>query len=590
MGSNFLKQSLGLIGANPDQHPALTPAERVLRGAGEGAASVMLPEAAVGALGDKLASAVPKTADFLENTFGSAKSLPGALTNAGVGAASGFGSAAAGELPVPDSWKPLAEMGGGLLGGGIGALSAQVPTLARQGFDAAGKFIAPMTNPGAVAGARLAEAAGSKDALLNALEDNRGVVLPGSVPTLAEQTQIPGIAALQHQIETKNGVPFQERRAAQNQARVGALTGLQPTGSPEDVASFLRSQLEDLDQRAEGMVAQRTGAAQAATGELGGVQSPEFYGAQITGQVQPQIDAATAGARGANQGLGDYVTPEQSGAQLRGAAQSADEATNQKINALYDAVNPHGTLNTVVAPLRQKTVQIAQTVNRAAGDEMTPDENRLFQAASSFPDVIPFNTLRAFDRNVTAAMSAERAARGKTGTYARLVQLKNATQDAIQNGVANQIAYERQAVARGEIAPEDTVESRLSQNLQNKVADWYAQRNAGIASGTEGYGANTGGGSAPSARISGTAGSARGRSGSNASAEGIPQQLVPNFDEAAADRLETAKQAYAAYAQSKDGLIKNILKDNGFKGQTGSWILVFRTKSSFPARRATRRR
>ncbi len=272
MGSNFLKQSMGLIGANPDTRPPLTPAESVLQGAGEGAASVMIPEAGVGAIGDQLAAYAPKTANALESAFGSAKTLPAALGNAGVGAASGFGTATADQLPIPDQWKPMARMGAGLVGGGIGAVGAQVPTLAREGMDAARNFIQPMlkSGPAQIAGSKLAAAAGGKDTLLNAIQDNPGTLVPGSAPTLAEQTQIPGISSLQHQFETQNGVPFQERRAAQNQARVSSLTGLQPNGSPEDVASFLRTQLADLDQQAEGVVTQRTGAAQSATGQLGG--------------------------------------------------------------------------------------------------------------------------------------------------------------------------------------------------------------------------------------------------------------------------------------------------------------------------------
>lgn len=565
-GSETMKQGLGLIGANPDEHQPRNATERILGGLGEGAAGVMLPEAAVGAIGSKVA---PQTAAVLDHTFGSAKSVPGAVGNATVGALAGAGGEGAAEV-VPDKWKPAARLAGNVLGGGVGAGLSQVPTLARAGARAAGDFTAPMRTAGqeGLAGTRLAEAMGGKDAGLNAIQDNPGSLVPGSQPTLAEQVQIPGVSALQHQVETENGVPFQERRATQNQARVDALGNVQPTGAPEEVANRFRSNLAALDQKAEGLVNARTGQAQTEASNLGGTQTPEFYGSQISGEVQPQIDAATRQAVDATRSLGGTGTPEEYGAAQRAAAETAKAALNAQRRAHYDAIDPDGTLNIVASPVRTRGEQMARSIDPLA-QPATGEEAAILHAVTTLPDVIPFNSLRALDSRITAAVSQERRTAGETPAWGRLTQLKGAVQDAISNGVANQVEHERQAVSAGAMQPEQTLESRLRDlwgvNAGSSTADLRqsAQRAGPDSFGFPGDGSTARTGSPRTGRET------AGRTGEAAGDQGIsPPPLQPNFDEAAASRLDAAKQTHAAYAQTfKQGPIGDMLRTNGFAGQ-----------------------
>lgn len=522
MGSRWIKDKLlGSIGANPDTLPAQTALERILRGAGAGAAGVLLPEAALaGGVGAGAATVAPRTVEALQGAFGSAASAPAVVGNAAIGAMSGAGGQAAEEV-APDKYKGYANLAGSLIGGGIGVGAAAVPLGVRAGVDAAKGYAAPMTRAGqeAIAGDTLAKAASDPSAVRSALEDPPAPLVPGSSPTTFQMTGDMGLGSLERSVATQNPELFQARRADQNAARSDALTAIQPQGDPMDVAKSLRSQLDALDAQNGQAVMSRTADAQNAVSALGGSNSPDFYGAQIRSQIVPQIDAATDQASGAVRALGGDGSAAGYGGAMRDAASDAKNTANRARRSAYDAIDPNGTLNMVGQPVKDAVADLRSGLSPLA-QQPAGEEAAIHGAIAGMPDVVPFNSIRALDSRVTAAMAAERATAGETPVWGRLSQLKSAVSGAIDNGVANQVAYERRAVGLGAFPAENTLESRL-----NQWTDQFDRGSVGPHSVDAAYGTSD---ARPNAApgLLGAESEARGGSGDSSGGSGVSDAPV----------------------------------------------------------------
>lgn len=566
MGSDWIKQNvLGVIGDNPDapQNQPRSGLERVLQAGGSGAAQMIMPEAALGTTARAGVKMAPVVGDFLSSAFGSASTPVALAKNAAIGAASGAGGQAAAEVaPQTPAWQMGAQLAGGLVGGGLGAVATDV-----HPWSTLKSFTAPLTAEGQeqIAGQQLRSAANSPAAAIDTIDNEPSQILPGSNPTTFQLTGDMGLGALERRVQTENPAPFNEARAGQNQARVAAVNNIQATGSPEDVSSALRTNLNALSMQADADVGTATQSAQQSVAGLGGDQSPAFYGEQIRGQIQPQLDAATQSAAGATSAIGGSGTPEAYGTALRGQMQAAKDSARQARSNLYDAVDPTNSLNVVTAPLRDIGDQAAANLSPMAAAP-AGEEAAILGTIRSLPDVTPFNDLQALDSRITAAMSAERRSAGETPVWGRLSQMKGAVQDAIDNGVANQIGYERDQVANGALAPEDTLEARLR-------TAWGLDAAANARANVGGYSPGSVGTAGEPASISSRTGRTNVQAGRGPSAPaGTPglssETPPPNFDQAAADRLAQAKAAHSSYAQTyRNGPVGNALKTTGFFGQ-----------------------
>jgi hypothetical protein len=198
---------------------------------------MVAPEAAVGAAGE-LGALAPAAVKSLKGIFGSSETLPAALGNAGVGAVSGAGGSTASEL-APEPYKPLAKMGGNLVGGGLGVAGVQAARGARWLGNAARDYFAPLTEAGQeqVAAKKLANSASSPAALRDTLDKLPPEKVPGSQPTTFQQSGDMGLGSLEREVASQNPAEFMQRRAEQNSARVGSLESLAPVGSPADVTN-----------------------------------------------------------------------------------------------------------------------------------------------------------------------------------------------------------------------------------------------------------------------------------------------------------------------------------------------------------------
>ena len=544
------------VGVNdPAKVQATTIPEKLGRAAGAGAAGMLAPEAVLGGL--NRAGAVGEGAmNTLGQVFGRSASVGDAAVNAGVGAAAGVGGQMAGQV-VPDQWKPLAETVGGMAGAGLGV-----------GAVAAGRGVAGLpqawrdfrlSDPATqerVAGERLQQWATDPAAVrdtLDAAAASKQVGLPtepgavarnlvkGSEPTTFQLTGDMGLGALERASSAQNPAEFMQRRADQNTARVGALEAIQPKGAPEQVVNSLRQNLAALDQQ--------------------------------TGQT---LQGATTRAQGAAAAIGGEGAPEAYGGAIRQSIMDARAVAKERERALWKAVDPAGDLNLPATGVRDTARTIVKGVEKSAAP-LAGEERATIVTALRYPDVVPFREMTALRSRVSDAMRQEMLANGQSRVYARLSQLRGAIERDIENAVAAKAEMEQQAEQAGAMSEEDTMAAMLSR--MRRIADeWTSGRTAAAAGQTDepGFGPAFGGSRSSATGFSGVRGTAGqgsrgfrdpagdpGLSGSGF----LPNDLQPNFDAGAADRLKAASEATKQRAQTFDaGRVGGTIQRSGAAG------------------------
>lgn len=535
-GSASIARAFEHVGvADPDTIEADTVAEKLARGMGEGVGYAVAPEAAIAGLTRAAAPLAPRVMDAAGRMFGRAESAGAVGGNMVAGAASGIGASAAGQA-VPEEWRSIAEMGGGLVGGGVGTLAAGVPSLAQAGARMAGDYLAPLTQGGRerLAGETLLGNAADRGAFREALDEGGEQLVPGSAPTTFQATGDMGIGRLERSVAARNPQDFMTRRADQNSARLDALGGVQREGAPDAVSQALRARLSAIDEETNTALRGATEAAQSRTAALGGGGTPEGYGES-----------------------------------LRGSLTRAEEGARAQERALWAAVDPDGSLALRTGNLRDAALGIAREQPNAARP-MEGEERAAFLAAARFGDVMPFSEVTALRSRVSAAMREELFERGQTPAYARLSRLRGAIERNIEGAVTQRVEQEAQAVASGAMREEDTAFSRL---LRESNA-WQANREATRATGEVGGTGYSGGSPSAerSAPLPGIRGAEReaGRGFSDPSGySGLPGDagLTPNFDEAALGRLRTANEATRQRAETyKAAPVGQLLRRSGQSG------------------------
>jgi hypothetical protein len=122
-GSESIKSAFGLAGADPRNVQPGSDFDRLMRGAGQGAASVAVPYAGARAM---IARGVEGLPGAIAGMLGGPAPAEGGLLRTGLGAAGNATIGAAGgaagvgaETLVPDEYKPLANFAGNMVGGGL---------------------------------------------------------------------------------------------------------------------------------------------------------------------------------------------------------------------------------------------------------------------------------------------------------------------------------------------------------------------------------------------------------------------------------------------------------------------------------------
>lgn len=494
--------------------------ERIARGAGEGLSLLVAPELAGGEFG------------LLSN-----------LGRAAVGSTAGGSSQAAAEV-VPDKYKPLASLVGGLVGGMAGEGLSAIPSAIGSGVKAAKGYVAPLTAAGreGMAGSALNAAATDPDAAINAITNAPRNLVPGSEPTTFQVTGDMGLGSLERSTAAQNPAQFQALRGDQNAARLDALSNIQSDGHPEAVSGFFRNQLSQIDNATQMAHDAAEQFAQKQAAGLGGGKTPEAYGEDIKGIVNPQIDAAANTARSATEGLGGGQ-PEVLGEQARSAIQGRLDDVRAQERSLWKAVDPEGNLQTVASPIKQAVQNVYGSMGPESKLGLAPIEGQIADVVSGYGQTLPLQRLIDLRSTISKGMRDVRSPlTPNEPAYGRLSTLRSSVENAISDSVAQKAATDQQAVVAGTMQPQDTLGARIAAEIQK----WYDDR--ALEGSREGTGNNAGRGSTSFSRASGTESQARSGSGPNPGGEDLSGQ--PFVDQEAADRLRAATQATAQRKQT----------------------------------------
>ena len=319
-GSESIKHAMTKVGVeDPASVEANSPIERIARGAGEGAGSMVT--------GAGMVSGAKGGFSVLKSVFGN----PTPAT-AAVGASSGAAAEGAGEL-APDGYKTGARMAGGLVGGVVPVGARIIYEGGKYAVEAGRDFAKPFTKSGqeSLAADRIASSAHDVHAVRDSLENGPGELLPGSKPTTFQQTGDMGLGQLERQVRTELPDDFLQRAAEQNSARRTAIQGTQATGSPADVSAHFRGMRDSLDRVTEDAVHQARQRTNQATAAMGGSGNAEGYGAA-----------------------------------LREPAANARAAAKEAENTLWSAVDPHGNLEMPGTPIANVARNLEGRLTRSA--------------------------------------------------------------------------------------------------------------------------------------------------------------------------------------------------------------------------------
>jgi hypothetical protein len=451
MGSEFIKKAM------PPEVEPKNRLERALQAGGEGAAYAIVPQAAIEATAPKILGNVARSPagitarETLEKVFGVRAptssptnnlagnfvrgvmpTLESSLVNVGAGA----GAEAASEL-VPERWKSIAGMGGGLAGGigtqlGVSGAKA-IPTMARGLYEYAQPAFGEAAQRAAAA-KQYASGLSSRLRTQDILENEPRTLVPESPVSTYELTGDAGAGQMQRQAETANSIPFIQRKGEQAVAREAALEQVAPAGSPMAVPQALRSQLDNL----------------------------QTYEDSLMQAAQRRV------VEGVNT-LGGAGTPEQYGAQMRTSLQGAKDASRAAKSSLYNAVDPDNSLNVVTTGVRDAADNIVRemTAPKIEGapviKPLEGEPKAVVDLAQNISDVAPFSTLRSLDTRLTEAMRAEHDTNGETNTWRLLSQLKGSVENSINNAAENQAQYEQGQISSGRMPADQGIEARLKQ-------------------------------------------------------------------------------------------------------------------------------
>jgi len=532
-GSRSIARGFGTIGVpDPATVQASDGGEKLMRAAGQGAGYMLAPELAVRGGAQMLGKTL---SPLVEGLIGTSRSAPELAGNAVIGATAGGAGSMAGQL-APEPLKPIAEMAGNLIGGGVGALAANAPRMAREGGRMGAEYLAPLTAPGQerIAATTLRDAATDPLAVRQSLESGANELVPGSRPTTFQQSGDMGLGGLERSVATRAPEEFMQRRAEQNIARSDALGGIQAQGHPEAVVNALRQNLADLDE-----------------------------------STNLALTAATTRARHATAQLRGDGTPESYGASMRQTLADAETAAREREGVLWKAVDPDEKLALDVSAIQKEARSIVEKMP-ASAKPFEGEERGILQTAAGFQGVMPFSEVVALRTRVSTDMRRELSRYGSTPVYARLSQLRGAIEQQIEAAVAGKAAQEAEAVASGALRQEDTMLSQWEAAFASSAENWLGERARNVgANSVAGAGAN---GPARPPSISpayGSQGQGRGRPYDTPGNSGVPGDagLIPNFDEAALERLREATDATKQRAQTFGrGPVGDTLRRSGQEG------------------------
>jgi hypothetical protein len=457
-------------------------------------------------------------------------------------------SETAGQLTNGSAFEPYARFAGAVLGGGAAALT--VPAV-KGAADRVNLAVEPHLNPYASAAREMRnqvpniEAA---DRLTSPGPMQPGVEpqydpIPGVKPSLGAIMNSPELQAtgsdapelLQRErlirtsaepaADAEGGASKQpsarailldnDRESAN--ARTAALSNVQPTGAPAEVAARFRQLRDEADAQSQAAV----------------------------NAVAPQADAADAA-------IGGHGRAETVGGALRQPVEDARAAAKENENKLWGLVRDDVAIPSAGIADAAKSVMGEMT---ESATPMAGEQARIFDVASRYGNggPMPFKELRDLRHSITDEMAQQAT---KPTEKRRLTILLNSLDDALDHGIENQAALDNIAVSRGAMAPEDTMGSKLQREFDAFLQGKNSAANSGVRSST-----GAPGGQAGPTVVNGSLGKAGRGPNADAGAEAVPGQALPKATPEDIANYKAAKQATRERAQTFDeGTPGDILK------------------------------
>lgn len=571
-GSQWIKNNvLAPVGANPDNVQAQNSFDRIARGTGAGIAGAVLPMGPAAALAGSASPVVAGVARSL-----AAPSMASTALAGGVAGATGQGAA---EI-APDALKPYVNMAGQIIGGAAtGLAGGAINAVARGGQAAIEHATAPMTlnrpvetlgtladgtpitataQQQLLAKQQILAASSNPHELLGQSQSAPGEIVPGSQPTLGQQTGDMGILGLERTQETKNGVPFRDRRAEQMGARADALKSLRPEAAdPFDVREFFGKTTEQMGAHYEAQITKAQTAAEASIDNLSNgdpMGARNYLEAQLR-QVDlangAAVQAAKARAAEKLEGVGTPSAPNETGAAIRAELLAGRAGAKEIENRLWNAIDPTGTARIDAAPVGEGAKSIIDDMPRLA-DKMSGKEKGIFDDAQTLTGIDKFAEVTALRKRISDGMQAELQTNGRSESYRRLAILLGRVDGTISGAVERQAQAEVSAGA----ATESDMLSRMQANAEAERDKYLAAKRENSASGLrvgDGNAQGSGGpaSSRPSRNSSGN-GSQSSTGGGSSAASGDSGGLAGNVDPELAGRYAAAKQSTRDRASTFD--------------------------------------
>jgi len=372
------------------------------------------------------------------------------------GAASGVGSQVASDI-APDDLKPAAGLVGGVVGPVVpsvvaaplrAAVGAPLNALAGYAGPAIGRtnplldvggaqFTTDLGQPLAASRNQVNLAATRARGLMSdpAAVQNALNAAPAPVttpdgraagPTTGQLTRDPNLIAAEQQAAAGPAGPaFQARAAAQNDARVAAIRGVADGADPAALPSALQRQAADSG-ATRGVQVQNTARQSAA--DLAQAQ-------QLLDQHRANLDQRAQQAAQAIGGNYAAGSDAQVGAVVRAPLDAAQRAARTQESALWQGIDPNGTLAVDMTPVRDRANAIASGIGPNAA-KPSGDEAAVLGIAQRLPDVQSFRDLQDLRQQLTDGIRTARSnPKANSQTVPRLQGLLDSVHDAMARSV-----------------------------------------------------------------------------------------------------------------------------------------------------------
>lgn len=274
-----------------------------------------------------------------------------------------------------------------------------------------------------------------KAAFIKSIEQSKEGLPEGFKPTTYQATKNPAMGEYDRQLQNEYRPAFVERLGEQNKAMVDAIEKLQQTGAPEDVVSLFKAHRDDLD-----------------------------------ASLAQKLGKAETGAYEATTALGEPKPASVVGTGIRGAVEKEAIPAEEQMQNLYKAVDPEGKSTISIIPIDKAVSQLKNDMHEFKA-EFHPEETRLLNKIENYNSNIQgFNKVADFRKDVNQVIT-KLSMSGDKEAAARMMKLKSAVDDSIDNALEHKAALEQAALSRGEILPDQTMAARLQQQANQFLAE-----------------------------------------------------------------------------------------------------------------------